>query len=321
MAITVCCPCGNPLDCDQLGLVISLTCPRCQQEIHLEVDVGQDQNGLAVLTVMEGPYWLGEQFVLPVAKDLQIGKAPGNWLSVESDAMSDSHCRLRVSEQGEVNIEDLQSTTGTYVGNQRIARGKLAPLQSFSVGGFRFRLELQMPDGTTLAGLRPPEMRIKKKRTRLPALKRIKRDAAPESWLISHRFVLARWASMAFALLVGLFHIFALGVREEWSWPTAGLIGAAIAAFLLATGRRLSLTQSLFKYVFLLALVGLAFTDIAWDLPVSSAIASLCFASCLILLLMRDSSAIQVTIGTILGGLSLLLATVQFAKGLISLFS
>ncbi|MFH1417054.1 MAG: FHA domain-containing protein [Planctomycetota bacterium] len=320
MAITVCCPCGNPLDCDQLGLVISLTCPRCQQEIHLEVDVGQDQTGLAVLTVMEGPYWGGEQFVMPVGKDLPIGKAPGNWLSVASDAMSDSHCRLHVSGQGEVSIEDLQSKTGTYIGNQRIARGKLAPLQSFSVGGFRFRLELQMPDGTTMTGLRPPEVRARRKRAQLPALERIKHETTAEKWLISNRVLLARWATAAFAWLIGLYHLFVFGQREGWSWPTAGLLGAAIVVLLAASGRRVALAHPHFKYASLLLLVVLAVGDIAWDLPVP-AIAALSLAACLTLLVMRASSAILTILGIALAGLSLILAAVQSVRGLISLLT
>src|SRR5262245_47695198 len=116
MAQTICCPCGSPIDCDNLELVITVECPRCRKELNLELqaDNNSPAGRRAMLTVMEGPYWVGEQFVLPVGEVLRIGQGTGNWLSLESTSVSDIHCRLQLTPQGAVIVEDHASHSGVW---------------------------------------------------------------------------------------------------------------------------------------------------------------------------------------------------------------
>ena len=114
MALLVSCPCGNPLDCDHLELVVALSCPKCERELTIEAEDDNGRSYHAVLTVVEGPYWVGEQFVMPLGEDLTLGKGQGNWLSLESDVLAEKHCRLRFSPPGGVEIEDLSTESGTW---------------------------------------------------------------------------------------------------------------------------------------------------------------------------------------------------------------
>src|SRR5688572_24255562 len=125
MAYVVCCPCGNPLDCENLDIVVTLACPRCEKEMEIELDGARGQRVRGVLTVMEGPMWVGQRFVIPIGPDLKMGKADDNWLALDGDEVSDHHCQIRLTPQGEVILRDLESNNGTWVGPVRVAQGKL----------------------------------------------------------------------------------------------------------------------------------------------------------------------------------------------------
>lgn len=319
MGQTICCPCGNALDCDHLELVVSLTCPRCRREIALEVGCGHEQSAIAVLTVMEGPCWVGEQFIMPVEDDLIIGKAVGNWLSPESEALSDVHCRLRLSSDGLLLIEDLESDTGTWIGPQRIVRGRLNPLQSFSVGGFRFRFELQSSEGTTAVGLLVP--RPREEPSSLPELGKLSGDESLLHRLDSGRFIWARSLVLAFAWLAAIHHAAAFAFRMEspWPWPACVLMGLVIGCGLTIGGRRVALVHGRLKYVAPVLLLILVVADIGWGFP-GAAIASLIMAGALLtsMVLASESAAV---VALLLGSASLLLAAALVVRSLIILFT
>lgn len=323
MALTVCCPCGNPLDCDHLELVVAVTCPNCSRELTLEVESGAGQRAMAVLTIMEGPSSVGEQFIMPVGHDLIIGKAAGNWLSLESDAMAGVHCRLRLSEKGRVLLEDLESQTGTWIGHQRIARGRLASMQSFSVGGFRFRLDLQSADGTTMfAAPPPPAVAAKREAPALPTLAKVSGGDAFLDRLITNRFLLSRWAVLIFAWLTGIHHAFAFISRKDkpWPWLAAILMGLVIGAAITAGGRRVTLARQHSKFAASALLVVLGVADLVWALFMS-AIASAALACAVAILIALTPSRVRTAIAITLGAASMLLGTIAAVRSLIILLS
>ncbi len=298
---------------------MSLTCPQCQREITLEVGSGQESSALAVLTVLEGPCWVGEQFIMPVDDDLIIGRAAGNWISPESEALSDVHCRLRLSSNGRLFLEDLESDTGTWIGAQRIVRGWLGAMQSFSVGGFRFRFELQSPEGTTAVGIRVP--REKDESSSLPALSRLTGRDDFVYRLTSGRFMWGRWFALAFAWLIAVHHACALAVRSEpaWPWPAWVLVGLMIGCGLAAGARRMALASGRLRYIAPILILILAVADIVGGLT-GAAIACVLMGGGL-LISMTLSSEPAAVVGFTLGGVSLLLSMSQVIRSLIILIT
>jgi hypothetical protein len=303
MSQVVCCPCGNPLDCDDLDLVVTLTCPVCTREITIEIEDGSGRTRRALLTVMEGPYWVGEQFVLPVGAELRIGKSPGNWLSLESDELSDFHCRLLLSDKGSVILEDHQSKSGTWVGKQRIARGRLAPMQSFRLGEFRFRFDLFSSEGTTIAAA--PSPAYADASGPLPMMSRVQGEKSPLQWLTSRRYIVARRFVQGFAILTGLYHLFNLHAdsQSDRPWLMAAVIAATLVAGILVTGRKMALVHRQMKFASTLLLIILATVDLSIGMPIG-AIAALFLAACLVLLILRVPSRGLALFGTMVGLMS-----------------
>jgi hypothetical protein len=64
---------------------------------------------------------------LPLEKDeITVGRAPDNDLVIDSPAVSSRHCRI-VRAAGEVRVEDLDSTNGTFVNGKRVLKSSLRP--------------------------------------------------------------------------------------------------------------------------------------------------------------------------------------------------
>lgn len=301
MALVVCCPCGNPIDCDQLDLVVTVNCPLCRKELTLEIEDSAGRSSRGVLTVMEGPFWVGEQFVVPVGLELRIGKASGNWLSLDADGLSNIHCRLHMGADGTVILEDTKSESGTWINKQRIARGKLASRQSFRAGEFRFRLDIQSSDGTTVVAA-PGAAAALDESAFLPVMREVKDTRDPLRWFSINRFVIARTFMLSFAVLMGLFHICAIRLNTDSTrpWLVASLTGIGIASVFLVAGRRVALAHKYLKYASLSVLVGFAILDLTWTMPVP-AIACFAMAACLTVLIMRVPGGVLAMIGTTVG--------------------
>ncbi len=307
MAMVVHCSCGYPLDVDQLELVVSLTCPSCSNELDLEVELDGGQSGLATLSIVEGPHWVGEHFVMPVGRPLIIGSAEKNWLCLHSDALNDMHCRVRVAQNGALLLEDLQSSSGTWVGKQRISRCRLGPQRAFSAGGYRFLYALQSSDASTVMTAAPHDT-VKRKKPKQAALGRIKSSNSALSRIIAQRFSIARIAATVFAVLVGIHHLFALSPRCEnvLSWPAAGILAAVFAAALIAGVRRIVLGNDIMRFIAPALLTAIWITDLAWGLY-GGAVAALCFCFFLTIVLLRVSSETILLIAGIIGGIGTLL--------------
>ncbi|MCB0359713.1 MAG: Flp pilus assembly complex ATPase component TadA, partial [Bdellovibrionales bacterium] len=76
----------------------------------------------------------GEEETHTSAKtSLMVGRAPSNDVAINADGVSRYHARLTV-EDGEVVIEDLDSTNGTYVNSEQVARHVLRVGDKIAVG-------------------------------------------------------------------------------------------------------------------------------------------------------------------------------------------
>lgn len=308
MAMVVCCPCGTPVDCEHIELVVTLSCPACNKEINIELEDPNGRVRRALLTVMSGPYWVGEQFVIPIGEPLRIGRAAGNWLSLDSEHLSDVHCSLNVTPDGHIIIEDQGSRTGVWVNRQRIARGKLAPMQSFRVGEFKFRFDMQSPDGTTVVAA-PSATAAADESGPLPFLSQVQQKPTPLRWLVSNRYRISRLYMQPFAWLMGLYHLLAFRMKSDgagpWFWSLLG--AAAIAAGLALAGRRLTLVHRHFKYASLASLLVLAVIDLMLALPVP-AIACLFLAACLTVMILRVPSGWLALLGALVGFMAVCMA-------------
>lgn len=49
-----------------------------------------------------------------------LGRSASNSIVVDDDRASDSHCRIRVDDEGRFVVWDLASTNGTFVNSERI---------------------------------------------------------------------------------------------------------------------------------------------------------------------------------------------------------
>lgn len=301
MGLLVCCPCGNPLDCDHLELVVSLSCPKCDRELTIEAEDENDRSYHAVLTVMDGPYWVGEQFIMPLGEDLTLGRGQGNWLSLESDALAEKHCRLQFSPPAGVELEDLSTESGTWVGRSSVVKCRLKPGQDFTVAEYRFKLGFQDAvdnKSVTQSAATPGRP------ARLPALGRIGSEKSPTDWLVRNRFQISRWLVLSFAWVAAVYHFCALQLSLHNDNALRGyeafFVGLAILGALSYSGRRVSLAHRYLKFLSLAVLVTLAITDIAGARPLP-AICALVLASVLPLFTTLVPSRVLAVFATLLG--------------------
>ncbi len=282
MSLAVCCPCGNPLECEHLELVVTMVCPQCHRELTLEFESADHRRRRAVLTVMEGPHWVGERFLVPVGQPLTVGAALGNWLSLDDAGVSDVHCEVRLTPQGNVVVVDRGSADGTWIGKQRIRRGRLSDRESFRVGAFRLRLDFDRSDGTPAA---VDSTVIDIGGGVLPRMTQVGGDATAGTWLVRNRYVVSRWLLTVFAWLAGVDHACHLSLHAGWQWYGSAIAGLVILVVLSEAGRRIALVRPYMCPAALILLLFLAVLDGLWGLPVAAAgalalIASLALLSC-----------------------------------------
>lgn len=84
---------------------------------------------------------VGEAFGhnFPVPGVATIGRAPECTLRLDEQGLSRQHARLIPTEQG-LQIEDLGSTNGSYINNQRVVRGEAKVGDEVGFDTLRFRL-------------------------------------------------------------------------------------------------------------------------------------------------------------------------------------
>ena len=69
-----------------------------------------------------------------------VGRAPRADFIVDAALVSRLHCRLTASNDS-LEVEDLKSTNGTFVNDQRIERAQLANGDLLRVGRFELKVE------------------------------------------------------------------------------------------------------------------------------------------------------------------------------------
>lgn len=303
MALTVCCPCGTPLDCERVDLLVHATCPACGRALQLELDDGLRGRNRAILTVMEGPFWVGEQFVMPIGQDLFIGKGEGNWLALESDEIADRHCRIKVTPRGVVQIEDIESEAGTWIGSLRIARGKLRPAESFKIGEYRLRLDFQAAIGGEIVS---KKLLDEDESSVLPSLRAVETSKSVIGRLVANRFVIAREMIIHFSWLTAAYHLFSLrAAPQSWQWYEALMPAVVILVALNAAGRKVALVHHYFKFAVVGVLIAIGIADVVvWRDPLP-AIGALVFAASLPLLTVETPSPGRAASGVILAVLTI----------------
>lgn len=313
MAILVCCPCGNPLDYDNLEIVLTLTCPKCGDELSLEVEDAQGARLRAVLTVMEGPYWVGEQFVIPLESPLTIGSGTDNWLSLESDQIERVHCRLQLSPDGRVVVQDLSTASGTWIEASRVVQGRLKPGESLTLGEYRFRLDLR----EAIGGAEAPQPTPAGPATQpLPDLESVVGHGAITNRLIRDRYSVARHLVLAFAWLTAAFHAAFMQTVPDppWDWHWSALAGLIPLGILITSGRRITLGHGHFKYVAAIVLLVLAIVDAAWLERPAPPVAAMLLAAAMPLLVVRTPSPARAVFAAILGAAGLIVMLVLALK-------
>ncbi len=75
-----------------------------------------------------------------------IGRATRADFVVRAPLVSRFHCRLTALDNGALEVQDLESTNGTFVNDRRIARATLAPGDRLRVG--RVDFQILRPRGT-----------------------------------------------------------------------------------------------------------------------------------------------------------------------------
>lgn len=84
-----------------------------------------------------------------------LGRAVRADFIVDAAMVSRLHCRLTALPTGQLEVEDLQSTNGTYVSGKRIIKATLLPGDTLRVGRVELVLvhaPLQQGDTTLEAG-------------------------------------------------------------------------------------------------------------------------------------------------------------------------
>jgi pSer/pThr/pTyr-binding forkhead associated (FHA) protein len=91
-----------------------------------------------ILRFLSGKYESAEFPVEGTA--IRIGRDPDFDMVLVDDAVSQAHARISI-EGGVVWVEDLGSSTGTFVNGQRIDRVKLSPGDRVAIGGSIMELQ------------------------------------------------------------------------------------------------------------------------------------------------------------------------------------
>jgi len=80
---------------------------------------GNRKHGALVLRLVAPPELKGRSY--PLGEEMTVGRAAGCQVTIDDTYASQLHARV-FQREGQVYVEDLGSTNGTYVGNERLTR-------------------------------------------------------------------------------------------------------------------------------------------------------------------------------------------------------
>jgi len=113
----------------------------------------------------------GARAELRLGEPLSVGKSPDNQLQIDDLTVSRYHVELTL-RRGTIEVRDLDSMNGTYIGETRIERAFVRPGTTLSVGSTTVRLEAS-------AGSEPPRSAAEEEPLEIPGL--VARSAAMRS--------------------------------------------------------------------------------------------------------------------------------------------
>jgi len=115
-------------------------------------------SGMAALPrmrlVAEGGPYDGRVYEL-TATEINVGRAVDNDVVLDDPSLSRKHAKLYRRGPGELEVEDLGSSNGTYVNERKVGRGTAEPNDLVRFGELAFRVE-----GDTLHGTRAVDLDI-----------------------------------------------------------------------------------------------------------------------------------------------------------------
>ena len=80
-------------------------------------------------------------FRIQPGNDKTVGRARGVDFVVDAPLVSRVHCRITAHPAGQLELEDLRSTNGTYVNDRRVRRTRLRVGDRLRIGRVEFRVE------------------------------------------------------------------------------------------------------------------------------------------------------------------------------------
>ncbi len=80
-----------------------------------------------------------------------LGRKPGNDIVLDNMTVSGNHCVFELKGLADVFVEDLGSTNGTFVNNQKVKRQRLHDGDSIAIGKFRIQFVSASVDSGFLA--------------------------------------------------------------------------------------------------------------------------------------------------------------------------
>jgi len=80
-----------------------------------------------------------------------IGRATRVDFVVDAPLVSRVHCRLEASRSGQLEVQDLRSTNGTFVNDRRVQHALLAPGDRLRVGRVELTITRETGTGTAHA--------------------------------------------------------------------------------------------------------------------------------------------------------------------------
>ncbi len=94
-----------------------------------------------VRLIAEGGQFNGRIFDLPPVPEMTVGRGVGNDLVLDDQSMSRKHSKIKRLGNGRIEVEDLNSSNGTYVNGRKVATAQCGPGDTVRFGELSFRID------------------------------------------------------------------------------------------------------------------------------------------------------------------------------------
>ncbi len=94
-----------------------------------------------VRLIAEGGQFNGRIFDLPPVPEMTVGRGVGNDLVLDDQSMSRKHSKIKRLGGGRIEVEDLNSSNGTYVNGRKVATAQCGPGDTVRFGELSFRID------------------------------------------------------------------------------------------------------------------------------------------------------------------------------------